>query len=127
MVVAAIGVNHEQFVELAEKHFVNPVTSWESSDVIPVDRSISHYTGGDCKVSINGVLYNAWNQLSQCTHTATLTHSCMNSFTHGDIFCCSRQNQSSILVHTCCALFVTCKCSMIIGRHYFRSLLCVWV
>ncbi|XP_065917133.1 mitochondrial-processing peptidase subunit alpha-like isoform X2 [Dysidea avara] len=50
MVLAGVGVDHEQFVELAEKHFVNPKTSWDSSDMIPVDRSISQYTGGHCKI-----------------------------------------------------------------------------
>ena len=53
MMLAGVGVDHEQFVELAEKYFVNPKTSWDSSDMIPVDGSISQYTGGHCKVSIN--------------------------------------------------------------------------
>jgi len=52
MVLAGVGVDHDQFVELAEKHFVDPVTTWDSSDMVPVDGSISQYTGGHCKVSI---------------------------------------------------------------------------
>ena len=52
MVLVGVGVDHEQFVELAERHFVNPKTSWNSSDMTPVDGSISQYTGGHCKVSI---------------------------------------------------------------------------
>ena len=50
MVLTGVGVEHTQFVELAEKYFVNPKTSWMDSDVITADRSISQYTGGNCKV-----------------------------------------------------------------------------
>jgi len=50
MVLTGVGVDHTQFVELAEKHFVNPKTSWTDADVAKVDGSISQYTGGHCKV-----------------------------------------------------------------------------
>ena len=50
MVLTGVGVDHEQFVELAEQHFVSPKTTWSQSDVSAVDESIAQYTGGHCKV-----------------------------------------------------------------------------
>jgi len=47
MVLAGVGVEHDQLVELAEKYFVNekPIWSEEKSKGIP-DRSVAQYTGG---------------------------------------------------------------------------------
>ena len=50
MVLTGVGVDHAQFVELAEKYFVNPKTTWSGSDVAAVDGSIAQWTGGHCKV-----------------------------------------------------------------------------
>lgn len=50
MVLTGVGVDHAQFVELAEEYFNNAKTSWSDSDVIATDGSISQYTGGHCKV-----------------------------------------------------------------------------
>ena len=50
MVLTGIGVDHTQFVELAEEHFSNANTTWSSGDVMATDGSTSQYTGGHCKV-----------------------------------------------------------------------------
>ena len=57
MVLTGVGVDHAQFVELAEEHFVNPKTTWSGSDVTAVDGSIAQWTGGHCKVSHCVTLY----------------------------------------------------------------------
>ena len=51
MVLAGVNVNHEEFVRLAEEHFVNAPVSWEGIERPPlVDHSISQYTGGEMRV-----------------------------------------------------------------------------
>lgn len=50
MVLAAVNVNHNQFVELAQNWFGEPNMTWGVRDVEGVDCSLSQYTGGDIKV-----------------------------------------------------------------------------
>ena len=46
MVLVGVNTDHQQMVDLAQEHFVRPVTSWEGVDPLPVDVSIAQYTGG---------------------------------------------------------------------------------
>ncbi|XP_065917330.1 mitochondrial-processing peptidase subunit alpha-like [Dysidea avara] len=75
MMLAGVGVDHEQFVELAEKYFVNPKTSWDSSDMIPVDGSISQYTGGHCKIKRLGPPVVGPNPMPELTHVVVAMES----------------------------------------------------
>ena len=50
MVLAGVNVDHDQLVELAQRNFVDPPTSWEEVEGKPVDQSISQYTSGEVKV-----------------------------------------------------------------------------
>lgn len=56
MVVAGVGVNHDDFVKLVEKHFVDSKPTWEletipSRGATNVDLSHAQYTGGSKIVS----------------------------------------------------------------------------
>lgn len=56
MVVAGVGVDHDEFVKHVEKFFANEAATWEmesvgNKSVTEVDTSISQYTGGIVKVS----------------------------------------------------------------------------
>lgn len=55
MVLAGVGVDHDELVKYAEKYFTMPAT-WEletlkNTSVNTVDNSIAQYTGGEVKVS----------------------------------------------------------------------------
>ena len=50
MVVVGLNVDHNQMIDLAEKHFVDPVTSWAGLDTPTADESVAQYTGGERKV-----------------------------------------------------------------------------
>lgn len=61
MVVAGVGVNHDEFVKSVEKHFVENKATWEIEPVknrgaATVDKSIAQYTGGtkleECEIPI---------------------------------------------------------------------------
>lgn len=61
MVVAGVGVNHDEFVRAVEKHFVENKATWEIEPVknrgaYTVDSSIAQYTGGqkteECEIPI---------------------------------------------------------------------------
>lgn len=61
MVVAGVGVNHDEFVKSVEKHFATVSPTWESEKLVNrgasgVDTSISQYTGGikteECEIPI---------------------------------------------------------------------------
>lgn len=61
MVVAGVGVNHDEFVRAVEKHFVENKATWEIEQVknrgaYTVDSSIAQYTGGnkteECEIPI---------------------------------------------------------------------------
>lgn len=61
MVVAGVGVNHDDFVQAVEKHFVENKATWEIEGVKnrganSVDTSIAQYTGGtkteECEIPI---------------------------------------------------------------------------
>lgn len=51
MVLTGVNVDHESFVELARKHFVDVPTSWERVEPKPVDQSVAQYTSHDAKVN----------------------------------------------------------------------------
>lgn len=48
IVVAGVGVNHEELVESTQRHFVDKAPIWTEEKLVSVetDRSISQYTGG---------------------------------------------------------------------------------
>lgn len=50
MVLVGVNTDHQQIVDLAQEHFVRPTTSWEGVAPLPVDISITQYTGGQKKV-----------------------------------------------------------------------------
>lgn len=61
MVVAGVGVDHDEFVKYVEKHFASIAPTWESEKLVNrgaagVDTSISQYTGGqkieECEIPI---------------------------------------------------------------------------
>lgn len=51
MVLTGVNVDHQQLLELAGEHFVEPKTSWQGVETRGVDHSISQYTSHDVKVS----------------------------------------------------------------------------
>lgn len=58
MVVAGVGVDHQRLVDATYKYFVEKPPIWSTDEKIiqmkqniPVDNSISQYTGGIIKVS----------------------------------------------------------------------------
>ncbi|CAB3237146.1 unnamed protein product [Arctia plantaginis] len=83
MVVAAVGVDHEPFVEFVQKYFVDMKPTWhtpDSSTFTPaVDKSIAQYTGGmeqeDCEIP----LYPG-SDLPELSHVVIGLESC----SHGD-------------------------------------------
>lgn len=59
MVLTGVNVDHQQLVELAREHFVDPHTSWEGVEPRAVDGSIAQYNSGEVKVS-RGVGLGVW-------------------------------------------------------------------
>lgn len=64
MVVAGVGVNHEELVENVQKYFVSDPAIWEteelkSSGADAVDQSVSQYTGGLVKEECDIPIYAA--------------------------------------------------------------------
>ena len=58
MVVAGVGVDHDELVEFTQKHFVNEKPIWGTdTSKVHVDKSVAQYTGG--LVTINKDLSNA--------------------------------------------------------------------
>lgn len=50
MVLAGVGIEHEQLVECARKHLLNMKPVWGTSSGANVDLSVAQYTGGIIKV-----------------------------------------------------------------------------
>ncbi|XP_057580062.1 mitochondrial-processing peptidase subunit alpha isoform X3 [Hippopotamus amphibius kiboko] len=50
MVLAGVGVEHEQLVECARKHLLGTRPAWGSGAAAHVDRSVAQYTGGIVKL-----------------------------------------------------------------------------
>ncbi|CAM9667286.1 unnamed protein product [Bubo scandiacus] len=50
MVLAGVGIEHEQLVECAKKHLLGAEPVWGSGQTRDVDRSVAQYTGGIVKV-----------------------------------------------------------------------------
>lgn len=76
MVLTGIGVDHTQFVELAEEHFSNANTTWSSGDVMGTDGSTSQYTGGHCKIKRLGPPVVGPNPMPELTHVVVAMESC---------------------------------------------------
>ena len=53
MVLAAVNVDHDQFVELAQNWFGQSGSVWEMKNGERADDSLSQYTGGTVKVLCN--------------------------------------------------------------------------
>lgn len=60
MVVAGVGVDHDQLVDATEKYFVDRKPIWETDSniaqntkVLGVDKSVAQYTGGIVKVFLS--------------------------------------------------------------------------
>ena len=70
MVVAGVGVPHDEFVQLVEKHFVEKKTTWEVEGIqnrglsTIVDTSLAQYTGGTKLVRINKFRFNKYSYLN---------------------------------------------------------------
>uniref|UniRef100_A0A670YIY7 Mitochondrial-processing peptidase subunit alpha n=1 Tax=Pseudonaja textilis TaxID=8673 RepID=A0A670YIY7_PSETE len=50
MVLAGVGVEHQQLVDCARKYFLGAVPAWGSGEAKDVDRSVAQYTGGILKL-----------------------------------------------------------------------------
>lgn len=50
MVLAGVGIEHEQLVECARKYLLNVKPVWETPAVTNVDLSVAQYTGGIVRV-----------------------------------------------------------------------------
>ncbi|CAH1643539.1 unnamed protein product [Spodoptera littoralis] len=80
MVVAAVGVDHEHFVEFVQKYFVDMKPTWHVDEAFTpnVDCSIAQYTGGieqdDCEIP----LYPG-SDLPELTHIVIGLESCSHS------------------------------------------------
>ena len=46
MVIAGIGVDHDQLVESVQRHFVDTAPSWRTDSRVVSDQSVAQYTGG---------------------------------------------------------------------------------
>ena len=46
MVIAGIGVDHDQLVESVQRHFVDTAPSWRTDTRVISDQSVAQYTGG---------------------------------------------------------------------------------
>ena len=46
MVIAGIGVDHDQLVESVQRHFVDSAPSWRTDTKVISDQSVAQYTGG---------------------------------------------------------------------------------
>uniref|UniRef100_A0A673MAC5 Mitochondrial-processing peptidase subunit alpha n=1 Tax=Sinocyclocheilus rhinocerous TaxID=307959 RepID=A0A673MAC5_9TELE len=51
MVLAGVGIEHEQLVQCARKYLLNVKPVWSTSTPANVDKSVAQYTGGIVKVS----------------------------------------------------------------------------
>lgn len=51
MVLAGVGIEHEQLVQCARKYLLNAKPVWGGSTLANIDRSVAQYTGGIVKVS----------------------------------------------------------------------------
>lgn len=51
MVLAGVGIEHEQLVKCARKYLLNVKPVWGASTPANVDQSVAQYTGGIVKVS----------------------------------------------------------------------------
>lgn len=51
MVLAGVGIEHEQLVQCARKYLLNVKPVWGGSTPANIDRSVAQYTGGIAKVS----------------------------------------------------------------------------
>lgn len=54
MVLAGVGIEHEQLVECAKKYLLGVEPVWGSAQAKDVDRSVAQYTGGIVKVTEGG-------------------------------------------------------------------------
>ncbi|KAJ2946486.1 hypothetical protein O0L34_g12534 [Tuta absoluta] len=82
MVVAAVGVDHEPFVEFVQKYFVDQTPTWhDGSNQTPqlVDKSIAQYTGGITQEECEIPLYPG-SDLPELSHVVLGLESC----SHGD-------------------------------------------
>ena len=51
MVVAGVGVDHDELVEFTQKHFVNEKPIWGTdTSKVHVDKSVAQYTGGQVMI-----------------------------------------------------------------------------
>ena len=105
MVLTGVNVDHESFVDLARKYFVDVPTSWEGVEPKMVDQSVAQYTSYDVKVNdaryIHCSVFNDCSE-SYITHTHTHTH------TH------SRSHFQTPLLRLLYEIFVCYFCSYIV-------------
>ncbi|ETE56203.1 hypothetical protein L345_18086, partial [Ophiophagus hannah] len=49
MVLAGVGIEHQQLVDCARKYFLGAIPAWGSGEAEDVDKSVAQYTGGILK------------------------------------------------------------------------------
>lgn len=74
MVLAGVGVEHEQLVECARKYLLDVKPVWGTSTPTNVDRSVAQYTGGIVKVGfVSGHTDNGLKMVTVTTDLNELT------------------------------------------------------
>ncbi|KAL4706848.1 hypothetical protein ACJJTC_010082 [Scirpophaga incertulas] len=81
MVVAAVGVEHEPFVEYVQKYFIDMKPTWHGEEMhckVNVDNSIAQYTGGITQEECEIPLYPG-SDLPELSHIVIGLESCSHS------------------------------------------------
>ncbi|KAJ1374954.1 Insulinase (Peptidase M16) [Parelaphostrongylus tenuis] len=71
LVVAGVGVDHDDLVAAVERHFQSGSTAWENNPHLllptlpPVDRSIAQYSGGEVRMEKRSVDFGCWYAISK--------------------------------------------------------------
>ncbi|KAG8184572.1 hypothetical protein JTE90_007688 [Oedothorax gibbosus] len=93
MVVAGVGIEHDALVEACQKYFVEKPPIWEleklaSDQDLPVDNSISQFTGGLVKVEKDMASINFGpTQMPELAHFALALESCSHQHPDFIAFC----------------------------------------
>lgn len=63
MVLAGVGIEHEQLVECAKKYLLDVKPVWGTTTAANVDLSVAQYTGGIVRVNYWSFLHQSWNSI----------------------------------------------------------------
>ncbi|KAL4720737.1 hypothetical protein ACJJTC_015243 [Scirpophaga incertulas] len=103
MVVAAVGVEHEPFVEYVQKYFIDMKPTWHGEEMhckVNVDNSIAQYTGGITQEECEIPLYPG-SDLPELSHIVIGLESCSHS--DPDFGCTHDCTQTSLIDITGCS------------------------